>query len=74
MDFQEANIKVEFVDSMQAVLQSVTVCSENLEKEVRRLAGITERENSSTFHYCRHGEIQRNLGKLKSAMDGSKEV
>lgn len=43
MDFQEANIKVELVDSMQTVLQSATVCSKNLEKELRRLTGLTEK-------------------------------
>lgn len=74
MDFQEPSIKVEVVDSVQSVLRSVTV-SENLEKELRRLAELTEKEgHPSAFHYCRHGAIQRKLGKVRLAMDDREEV
>lgn len=36
MDFQEANTDVELVDSIQPVLQSATVCTENLEKRTEK--------------------------------------
>lgn len=75
MDFQEANIKVEIVDSMQPDLQSATVSSGNLEKELRRLAELTEKEeHPSVFHYFRHGAIQSKLGKLWSAVDDLEEI
>lgn len=75
MDFQEANIKVEIVDSMQPDLQSATVSSGNLEKELRRLAELTEKEeHPSVFHYFRHGAIQRKLGKLRSDVDDLEEI
>lgn len=75
MDFQEANRKVEIVDSMQPDLQSATVSSGNLEKELRRLAELTEKEeHPSVFHYFRHGAIQSKLGKLRSAVDDLEEI
>ncbi|XP_063187863.1 tetratricopeptide repeat protein 6 [Chroicocephalus ridibundus] len=61
----------QLVDSMQPVLlEDATVSVEDLEKEVRRLTELIEKEeHPSAFHYCRRGAIQRKLGKLKSAMD-----
>ncbi|XP_010582293.1 PREDICTED: tetratricopeptide repeat protein 6 [Haliaeetus leucocephalus] len=71
VDFQEANVQIELVDSIQPVLlEGATVSIEDLEKEVRRLSELIEKEeHPSAFHYCRRGAIQRKLGKLKSAMD-----
>lgn len=47
----KANIKAELVDSMQPVLRSATISSENLEKELRRLTELTEtEEHPSAFH------------------------
>ncbi|XP_009472781.1 PREDICTED: tetratricopeptide repeat protein 6 [Nipponia nippon] len=71
VDSQEANPQIELVDSMQPVLlEGATVSIEDLEKEVRRLTELIEKEeHPSAFHYCRRGAIQRKLGKLKSAMD-----
>ncbi|XP_059675518.1 tetratricopeptide repeat protein 6 [Gavia stellata] len=68
---QEANLQIELVDSIQPVLlEGATVTTEDLEKEVRRLTELIEKEeHPSAFHYCRRGAIQRKLGKLKSAMD-----
>ncbi|XP_049681960.1 tetratricopeptide repeat protein 6 [Accipiter gentilis] len=70
-DSQEANVQIELVDSIQPVLlEGATVSIEDLEKEVRRLTELIEKEeHPSAFHYCRRGAIQRKLGKLKSAMD-----
>ncbi|XP_009984611.1 PREDICTED: uncharacterized protein LOC104379110, partial [Tauraco erythrolophus] len=71
VDSQEANLQIELVDSLQPVLlEGATVSIEDLEKEVRRLTELIEKEeHPSAFHYCRRGAIQRKLGKLKSAMD-----
>nr|XP_009485359.1 PREDICTED: uncharacterized protein LOC104034168 [Pelecanus crispus] len=71
VDSQEANLQIELVDSMQPVLlEGATVSIEDLEKEVRRLTELIEKEeHPSAFYYCRRGAIQRKLGKLKSAMD-----
>ncbi|XP_075008535.1 tetratricopeptide repeat protein 6 [Calonectris borealis] len=71
VDSQEANLQIELVDSIQPVLlEDAEVNIEDLEKEVRRLTELIEKEkHPSAFHYCRRGAIQRKLGKLKSAMD-----
>ncbi|XP_075357745.1 tetratricopeptide repeat protein 6 [Mycteria americana] len=71
VDSQEANLQIELVDSIQPVLlEGTTVSIEDLEKEVRRLTELIEKEeHPSAFHFCRRGAIQRKLGKLKSAMD-----
>lgn len=75
-DSQEANVQIELVDSIQPVLlEGATVSIEDLEKEVRRLTELIEKEeHPSAFHYCRRGAIQRKLGKLKSAMDDLEKV
>lgn len=76
VDSQEANLQIELADSMQPVLlEGATFSIEDLEKEVRRLTKLIEKEDhASAFHYCRRGAIQRKLGKLKSAMDDLEKV
>ncbi|OPJ83192.1 tetratricopeptide repeat protein 6 isoform C [Patagioenas fasciata monilis] len=71
VDSQESNLQIKLIDSIQPVLlEGGTVSIEDLEKEIRRLTELIEKEeNPSAFHYCRRGAIQRKLGKLKSAMD-----
>ncbi|XP_064920077.1 tetratricopeptide repeat protein 6 isoform X2 [Columba livia] len=71
VDSQESNLQIKLIDSIQPVLlEGATVSIEDLEKEIRRLTELIEKEeNPSAFHYCRRGAIQRKLGKLKSAMD-----
>lgn len=76
VDSQEANLQIELVDSIQPVLlEGATVNIKDLEKEVRQLTELIEKEeHPSAFHYCRRGAIQRKLGKLKSAMDDLEKV
>lgn len=76
VDSQESNLQIELIDSMQPILlEGATVSIEDLEKEIRRLTELIEKEeNPSAFHYCRRGAIQRKLGKLKSAMDDLEKV
>lgn len=76
VDSQESNLEIKLIDSIQPVLlEGATVSIEDLEKEIRRLTELIEKEeNPSAFHYCRRGAIQRKLGKLKSAMDDLEKV
>ncbi|XP_019406671.1 PREDICTED: tetratricopeptide repeat protein 6 [Crocodylus porosus] len=65
------NLEIELVDSIKPFLvEDEVVNIEDLEAEISRLTLLIEKEgNSSAFHYCRRGAINRKLGKLKSAME-----
>ncbi|KAK2530696.1 Ttc6 [Columba livia] len=68
---EDSENDIVLVERLQkAGIKCATVSIEDLEKEIRRLTELIEKEeNPSAFHYCRRGAIQRKLGKLKSAMD-----
>ncbi|XP_025057227.1 tetratricopeptide repeat protein 6 [Alligator sinensis] len=65
------NLEIELVDSIKPFLvEDEAVNIEDLEAEISRLTLLIVKEgNSSGFHYCRRGAINRKLGKLKSAME-----
>ncbi|XP_038263522.1 tetratricopeptide repeat protein 6 isoform X4 [Dermochelys coriacea] len=64
------DLEIELMDSVNPVLVEDIAEIEDLETEINRLTVLIEKEeNSSAFHYCRRGAINRKLGKLKSAMD-----
>ncbi|KYO37236.1 tetratricopeptide repeat protein 6 isoform B [Alligator mississippiensis] len=65
------NLEIELVDSIKPFLvEDEAVNIEDLEAEISRLTLLIAKEgNSSGFHYCRRGAINRKLGKLKSAME-----
>ncbi|XP_074853635.1 tetratricopeptide repeat protein 6 [Carettochelys insculpta] len=63
-------LEIELRDSVNPVLREDIADIEDLETEINRLTLLIEKEgNSSAFHYCRRGAINRKIGKLKSAMD-----
>ncbi|XP_030415094.1 tetratricopeptide repeat protein 6 isoform X5 [Gopherus evgoodei] len=69
-DQGKPDLKIDLMDSMNPVLVEDIADIEDLETEINRLTLLIENEgNSSAFHYCRRGAINRKLGKLKSAMD-----
>ncbi|XP_043405341.1 tetratricopeptide repeat protein 6 isoform X1 [Chelonia mydas] len=64
------DLEIELMDSVNPALVEDIAEIEDLETEINRLTVLIEKEeNSSAFHYCRRGAINRKLGKLKSAMD-----
>ncbi|KAH1170981.1 tetratricopeptide repeat protein 6 isoform X2 [Mauremys mutica] len=64
------DLEIDLMDSVNPVLVEDIADIEDLETEINKLTLLIENEgNSSAFHYCRRGAINRKLGKLKSAMD-----
>lgn len=69
------DLEIELMDSVNPALVEDIAEIEDLETEINRLTVLIEKEeNSSAFHYCRRGAINRKLGKLKSAMDDLEKV
>ncbi|XP_067388344.1 tetratricopeptide repeat protein 6 [Emydura macquarii macquarii] len=67
---RKPDLEIELIDSANPVWVEDTADIEDLKTEINRLTLLIEKEgNSSPFHYCRRGAINRKLGKLKSAMD-----